>query len=769
MHKKDVPDLLEIENAAHHGAFGRNRIAEPTENQCNAGNYKMGRVSIYGLPVAIEQPRGAYRNGIDTKTGKKWVTRLDSHYGYINGTKGKDGDCVDCFIGFYPQSDYVYVINQVMNGRFDEHKSMLLFPDQDSAKRAYLNSYERGWGGMGSIAQLSINQFKWWLKNGDMSRPVNQDDLPPEGMESMKKVYWDNQNRPVDGRTLDRVLYEMRQSDEGGLMLDSVSMAEIIEDSEGVLALDALVSAFAKLERKMSILQGVMERARTEVKPVSMQVSDPFKQNGVANVAVIYEMSDGQTITIYFHNPDVTPQKMAATDEIISWKWMLNKKDITIVVAPERGRDLDVREVARRIIKLAEKNSSAFARANQKKAERMQEIQDLKDEIVTLETELKDAQNELEALKIEAEDRSLAGQQSRISNVYKALGSFMWEPRDEFMSIVLTDMSGIDIRFVTGYENGQWVTANPDAEVSRLEDSGTAMEMAKAITESANAIIEARNSLISNPDNEFDPTTPEGYAKAKKEFTHPPIDSYVRAYGGALNSVKLRPLPGKSFTDEEASSLIKWLSENGWSGSREGNYVLGIGDIDDVWHRVPEAMRITKADLKAIEREKARDEKENRDKDEYDSSPAKEWIEKIFGNATNQYNKRVLARYLDNKVDTYFGDITHKWVEPILGILPSLSEESLVSMSRDDLFPLIKDVYESSKNDNSESEEITTAKTFLQSVVDGEKDSANLMDLLDEIDSYSQALIDADLADFYDELIGKAAEKWAELDQKANG
>ncbi|MFZ4538415.1 hypothetical protein [Propionivibrio sp.] len=30
----------------------------------------------------------------------------------------------------------------------------------------------------------------------------------------------------------------------------------------------------------------------------------------------------------------------------------LNKKDITIVVAPERGEDLNVREMARRIMKL---------------------------------------------------------------------------------------------------------------------------------------------------------------------------------------------------------------------------------------------------------------------------------------------------------------------------------------------------------------------------------------------------------------------------------
>lgn len=79
--------LLKIEASAHGGAFGNNSIPEPTEAQCLAGNYKVGRVNLYGLPIAIEQPRGSYRNGIDQKTGKRWTSRVAAHYGYINGTK----------------------------------------------------------------------------------------------------------------------------------------------------------------------------------------------------------------------------------------------------------------------------------------------------------------------------------------------------------------------------------------------------------------------------------------------------------------------------------------------------------------------------------------------------------------------------------------------------------------------------------------------------------------------------------------------------------
>jgi len=401
----DDTTFLNIENAAHSSAFGLNVQTVPSDAQCAAGNYRKGRVTLYGLALAIEQPRNSYRTGIDAKTGKRWVNRMAAHYGYICGTKGNDGDEVDCFIGPYPQSDRAYVINQNIGGRFDETKVMLAFPDEASARRAYLDSYDRDWRGLASLVPVSIPQLKWWLKHGDMRRALRPDDLPHEGLEAMtRKVYWNSDAMPFDG-TLDHILYDIRRSDAGeNLLMDAASVQDVMEDSDGELSLDALVSPYARLERRMEILRGIMERTGDKVKPVAMQVTQPFKQRGVANVAAIFELSDGQTVSIYFHNPDTTPGKMAPTDEVISWKWLLNKKDITIVVAPERGADLNVREVARRIMRLAEKNSAAFQRANAKRAERMQTIADLKTEITQLESELKSAQNELEVAKLEWEE-----------------------------------------------------------------------------------------------------------------------------------------------------------------------------------------------------------------------------------------------------------------------------------------------------------------------------------------------------------------------------
>jgi hypothetical protein len=405
--------IARIETAAQESAFGHNPRPIPSEAQCAAGNYKLGRVDWRGLKLAIEQPRNSYREGTD-KNGVKWRTRLAAHYGYISGTRGADGDPVDCFIGTFPTAETAYVINQYVDGRFDEHKLMLCFMDEPSAIRAYLDSYDRGWSGLHSIVPASITQLRWWLQNGNLSRQLTPESLPFEGKSTMLKpahnVYWDSAACEPREDSIPAILYRLRAEDPGNdLLMDSVSLADIYSEADAILTFDAMVTPYAKLEARLNILKAVMERSGGAVKPVALQISEPFKQRGVANVAGVFELSDGQTVSVFFHNPDVTPKKIQPADELISWKWLLNKKDITIVVAPEQGHDLNVREVARRLMKLAEKNSAAFVRANAKRAERMQSIEALKSEAARKEAELADLNHQIEVAKVEREDRDASG------------------------------------------------------------------------------------------------------------------------------------------------------------------------------------------------------------------------------------------------------------------------------------------------------------------------------------------------------------------------
>lgn len=136
----------------------------PTEAQKEAGNYKKGKVTIQGFDISIEQPQGSVRSGVD-ENGKQWSVTMNNTYGYIRKTEGKDGDYIDVFLGDNPESNKVFVIDQVnpTTGQFDEHKVMLGFNSALSAKRAYLSNYEKGWQGLGNITEVSLDNFKKWI------------------------------------------------------------------------------------------------------------------------------------------------------------------------------------------------------------------------------------------------------------------------------------------------------------------------------------------------------------------------------------------------------------------------------------------------------------------------------------------------------------------------------------------------------------------------------------------------------------------------------
>ena len=138
-----------------------------TQKQHDAGNYKKAHLTIHGLSVAIENPKGSTRAGVDPD-GQAWSITMPYHYGYIKKTNGADGDEVDVYVGNNPESELVFIVDQVNQGSgdFDEHKVMIGFTDQVSASKAYSDAYTKNWQ-VGKITQLTIEQFKAWLGGGD--------------------------------------------------------------------------------------------------------------------------------------------------------------------------------------------------------------------------------------------------------------------------------------------------------------------------------------------------------------------------------------------------------------------------------------------------------------------------------------------------------------------------------------------------------------------------------------------------------------------------
>lgn len=144
---------------------------DPTDAQKEAGNYRKGKVTIHGLSIAIENPKGSTRRGVDAD-GRECSQKMAAHYGELHRSEGADGDAVDVFIGPDPESELAFVIDQVKtDGSFDEHKVVLAVANERQARELYLSCYEDGWKGLGAITPMTIPQFKAWLA-GDTARPV---------------------------------------------------------------------------------------------------------------------------------------------------------------------------------------------------------------------------------------------------------------------------------------------------------------------------------------------------------------------------------------------------------------------------------------------------------------------------------------------------------------------------------------------------------------------------------------------------------------------
>lgn len=134
--------------------------SHPTPAQIAVGNYKKPRIKWNGLEIAIENPAGSIRSGIDPK-GEKWSVKMKNAYGYICRTQGIDGDGVDVFIGPDMDAPMVYVVHQKKVDdweHYDEDKCMLGWPNETAARQAFLDNYDDP-RFLGPITAMPVAEF----------------------------------------------------------------------------------------------------------------------------------------------------------------------------------------------------------------------------------------------------------------------------------------------------------------------------------------------------------------------------------------------------------------------------------------------------------------------------------------------------------------------------------------------------------------------------------------------------------------------------------
>lgn len=194
-------------------------------------------------------------------------------------------------------------------------------------------------------------------------------------------VQWgENSNELLshDGRD-STLMLDMTRADTRSDLLNEFELADVLDllGAEPEQSFDALMDTKNRLNLLKDRLYNAMSRAGNDtVSVTNVTETKPFKRQGVTNIAFVFDLSDGQKLSIWFHNPDSTPSKLMPSDIMISWKWMLNKRDVTAALSPKQGDNVQLPVLASRIMRVAAKNSMRFKRTQARKLKLEQDLLD---------------------------------------------------------------------------------------------------------------------------------------------------------------------------------------------------------------------------------------------------------------------------------------------------------------------------------------------------------------------------------------------------------
>lgn len=194
---------------------------------------------------------------------------------------------------------------------------------------------------------------------------------------------WDNLTLSSHGGSLTNLYTDMIRADTFKELTQEFDLQQALIDLEAEEAeFDSIMETVNRLPMLKDRLFRAMSQASNETLSVTnVTQTKPFKRGGVVNVAFVFDLSDGQKLSIWFHNPDSTPSKLLAGDMMVSWKWLLNKRDVTAILSPINGQDVKIPTLARQMMLLASKNSKNFKRAQERKAKRDADINEAQSNI----------------------------------------------------------------------------------------------------------------------------------------------------------------------------------------------------------------------------------------------------------------------------------------------------------------------------------------------------------------------------------------------------
>lgn len=125
-----------------------------------------GHAEFQGIQIAIENRKGSVRKGTD-KDGKPWRTVMRMPYGFVKGTKGADGEEIDCYIGPHKNAPNVYAVHQHKSDGtgYDEDKLIFGVRSKEEATKGYLAHYNSD-KFLGPVKEVPVERLKEMLSTG---------------------------------------------------------------------------------------------------------------------------------------------------------------------------------------------------------------------------------------------------------------------------------------------------------------------------------------------------------------------------------------------------------------------------------------------------------------------------------------------------------------------------------------------------------------------------------------------------------------------------
>lgn len=183
------------------------------------------------------------------------------------------------------------------------------------------------------------------------------------------------------------------------MMFEAVTLEELEAthlydlESDHQMMMEAITTTKNRIERTMAAFAQELNKMLngTGMEALVAEIGQPRKAGQVAVMMARIPLSDEQSIAVVFHSPTNDPGKITETDELVAFRFLLNKRDVTHVVAPSGGRDISLKQTCLTLANLAERNSAKFQSKQAETKAKEAELTTVQSATEALETETADA------------------------------------------------------------------------------------------------------------------------------------------------------------------------------------------------------------------------------------------------------------------------------------------------------------------------------------------------------------------------------------------